>query len=142
MTACTERHSAAPADGLAGEGQKGMPEEGTAMTGPVLAGILAERTAEDVLRLAFAEAQDRGVAVRVVATVDAAELPDLVERWSGKYPEIPVTVSVRRGIDPAIALTAATRSCGVAVLPQPTDAYATALVGAVARRSGCPVLLV
>jgi hypothetical protein len=30
MTACTERHPAAPADGLAGEGQKGMPEEGTA----------------------------------------------------------------------------------------------------------------
>jgi hypothetical protein len=30
MTACTERHRAALADGLAGEGQKGMPEEGTA----------------------------------------------------------------------------------------------------------------
>jgi hypothetical protein len=24
MTACTERHSAAPTDGLTGEGQKGM----------------------------------------------------------------------------------------------------------------------
>jgi hypothetical protein len=30
MTACTERHPAAPADGLVGEGQKGMPEEDTA----------------------------------------------------------------------------------------------------------------
>jgi hypothetical protein len=30
MTDCTERHSAAPKDGLAGEGQKGMPEAGTA----------------------------------------------------------------------------------------------------------------
>jgi len=30
MTACTERHSAVPADGLAGGGQKGMPKEGTA----------------------------------------------------------------------------------------------------------------
>jgi hypothetical protein len=30
MTACTERHLAAPADDLAGEGQKGMPEEGSA----------------------------------------------------------------------------------------------------------------
>jgi hypothetical protein len=28
MTACTERQPAAPADGAAGEGQKGMPEEG------------------------------------------------------------------------------------------------------------------
>jgi len=27
MTACTERHPAAPANGLAGEGQKGMAEE-------------------------------------------------------------------------------------------------------------------
>jgi hypothetical protein len=27
MTDCTERHSPAPGDGLAGEGQKGMPEE-------------------------------------------------------------------------------------------------------------------
>jgi hypothetical protein len=25
MTACTERHTAAPHNGLAGEGQKGMP---------------------------------------------------------------------------------------------------------------------
>jgi hypothetical protein len=30
MTACTERHPAEPANGLAGEGQKGMPKEGTA----------------------------------------------------------------------------------------------------------------
>jgi hypothetical protein len=30
MTACTERHLAAPIDGLAGEGQKGMPKASTA----------------------------------------------------------------------------------------------------------------
>jgi hypothetical protein len=30
MTACTERHPAAPACGVAGEGQKGMPKGGTA----------------------------------------------------------------------------------------------------------------
>jgi hypothetical protein len=30
MTACTERHPAAPHDGVAGEGQKGMPKEGAA----------------------------------------------------------------------------------------------------------------
>jgi hypothetical protein len=27
MTACTERHSAAPHDGVEGEGQKAMPKE-------------------------------------------------------------------------------------------------------------------
>jgi hypothetical protein len=30
MTACTERHSAAPHNGIPGEGQKGMPKGGTA----------------------------------------------------------------------------------------------------------------
>jgi hypothetical protein len=30
MTACTERHPAEGANGLAGEGQKGMPEEARA----------------------------------------------------------------------------------------------------------------
>ena len=30
MTDCTERHPAGPSDGLAGEGQKGMPKEGSA----------------------------------------------------------------------------------------------------------------
>jgi hypothetical protein len=30
MTACTERHPAAPDNGLAGEGQKGIPKEGSA----------------------------------------------------------------------------------------------------------------
>jgi hypothetical protein len=30
MTACTERQPAAPDNGVAGEGRKGMPKEGTA----------------------------------------------------------------------------------------------------------------
>jgi hypothetical protein len=30
MTDCTERHPAEARDGLAGEGQEGMPKEGTA----------------------------------------------------------------------------------------------------------------
>jgi hypothetical protein len=30
MTACSERHSAAPGNGVAGEGLKGMPKGGTA----------------------------------------------------------------------------------------------------------------
>ena len=30
MSDCTERHPAGPDDGLAGEGQKRMPKEGTA----------------------------------------------------------------------------------------------------------------
>jgi hypothetical protein len=30
MTACTERHPAGPNNGIAGEGQQGMPKEDTA----------------------------------------------------------------------------------------------------------------
>jgi hypothetical protein len=30
MTACTERHPAAPSNGVSGEGQKGMPQGSTA----------------------------------------------------------------------------------------------------------------
>jgi len=116
------------------------------MTGPVLAGILAVSSAEEVLRLAFDEAQDRAVAVWVVAAGpaggDETELSGIVERWSGKFPDVAVTVSARSGVDPAITLTAATRTCGLAVLARPSDAYATTLVRAVARRSGCPVVLV
>ena len=112
------------------------------MTAPVLAGLLAVASAEDVLRLAFDEAQDRAVGVRVLATVDDAELAAIVDRLFGKYPDVPVTVSAPRAVDPAFTLTAATRSCCLAVLPSPTDARATALIGAVARRSGCPVVLV
>jgi hypothetical protein len=33
MTACTERHLAAPADGSAGEGQKGMQSAGEGQMG-------------------------------------------------------------------------------------------------------------
>jgi hypothetical protein len=32
MTACTERHPARANDGVAGEGQKGMPKEAAGMT--------------------------------------------------------------------------------------------------------------
>ncbi|MCU7731133.1 hypothetical protein ODJ79_46115 [Actinoplanes sp. KI2] len=119
-------------------------EPGT--TGAVLAGILAISSAEDVLRLAFDEAQDHGVAVRVMAAgltdADEDELSGIVQRWSGKYPDVAVTLSSRCVLDPAITLTAATRTCCLAVLAHPTDAYATALVRAVARRSGCPVRFV
>jgi len=115
------------------------------MTGPVLAGILSVRTAEEVLSLAFDEAQDHAVAVWVVAAglpaEDEDELSAVVGRWSGKYPDVAATVSARQAIDPAIVLTAASRVCSLAVLARPTNVFTTALIGAVERRSGCPVLL-
>ncbi|MFC7277703.1 hypothetical protein ACFQS1_27250 [Paractinoplanes rhizophilus] len=111
------------------------------MNGAVLAGILDVASADDVLRLAFEEAQQRGADLRVMATAPHAELTDTVDRWSAKYPDVPVSVVIRHVIDPAITLAAATRTCCLAVLARPTDTRATAVVRAVARRAGCPLVI-
>ena len=116
--------------------------------GPVLAGILAVATAEDVLRRSFAEARRRTVTLRVLlagpvtAAGEDALVGDLVDRWAEKYPDVPVTVAVRGGLDAAITLTAATRRCGLAVVAEPTDAHEAAVVEALARRAYCPVIVV
>lgn len=113
--------------------------------GPVLAGILTASSAEDVLRHAFDEAQRRAVALRVVAAGldpdDEPMLSELVDRWAGKYPEVPVSASVHSIVDAAITITAATRCCGLAVLTRPGDTRTTAVVRAVARRASCPVVV-
>ena len=111
------------------------------MNGAVLAGILDVASTDDVLRLAFDEAQQRGAALLVVATAPDAELTETLDRWSAKYPDVPVSVVIRHVIDPAVTLAAATRTCCLAVLARPTEARATAVVGAVARRAGCPLAL-
>ena len=112
------------------------------MNGAVLAGILAVASADDVLRLAFDEAQHRGVELRVVAAGADTDLSESVDRWSAKFPDVPVSVAPCHGIDPAITLAAASRTCCLAVLARPADARATAVVLAVARRAGCPLTLV
>jgi hypothetical protein len=122
------------------------PEAGrTGTAGPVLAGILAVNSAEDVLRFAFDEAQRRAVPLRVLAAGlaedDRAALDDAVGRWAGKYPGVPASVSVRDGLDPAICLAAAARTSCLAVLTAPGDARATAVVDAVVRRAACPLVI-
>lgn len=114
-------------------------------TGPVLAGILALPSAEDVLRSAFDQAHDRTAGLRVLAAglgpVDTEELTVLVDKWAGKFPDVPVSVSAQGAIDPAITVTAATRDCAVAVLGRPAGVRAAAVVRAIKRRARCPVLL-
>jgi len=119
-----------------------------AVAGPILAGVLSVRGADDVLRRCFSEARRRQVGVRVllagpqaVAGEDAL-LRKLVDRWAGTYPDVPVSVAVRSGLDAAITLTAATRRCGLTVLAEPADAQQTAVVQAVARRAYCPLIVV
>ncbi|MFI7542524.1 universal stress protein [Actinoplanes sp. NPDC049599] len=115
--------------------------------GPVLVGVLGAAPAEEALRYAFAEADDRAVGLLVTLTgevpaEDGVRQADLVQRWSEKYPGVPVTTSVRRGLDPAVILAAASRGCGLLVVQRPTRAAAAALVDAVSRRAHCPVVVV
>ncbi|GAA2607686.1 hypothetical protein [Paractinoplanes durhamensis] len=116
------------------------------MSAPVLAGILAMTGAGDVLRLAFGEAQRRRVALRIVAAGMVADdeplLTDLVERWVEKFPEVPAGIEFRDSLDPAITLTAATRTCCLAVLNAPDDPRDIAVVRAVQRRAACPLAVV
>ena len=113
--------------------------------GPVLAGILATRSADDILRCAFAEAQRRDVALHVLTagpspTADEeVRVRDLVDRWAEKYPAVPVTFSRRHGIDAAITLTGASRRCGLVVVAEPADGHDAAVVRALSRRVHCPL---
>jgi DNA-binding transcriptional LysR family regulator len=111
---------------------------------PVMVGIVGSAPAEMALRTAFAEADRRGVAVRVVVagTVDDVFLDDLVARWAEKYPGVRVTTQVRRRIDAAVTLVAATRACAVAFVPAAADPVTSAVVRALSRRAHCPVRVV
>lgn len=115
--------------------------------GPVLAGILATSSAEDVLRCAFAEAQRRDVTLHVLATgpsptaEEEATVGDLVDRWAEKYPAVRVTLSRRHGVDAAITLSGASRRCGLVVVAEPADGHDAAVVRALTRRARCPLMV-
>jgi len=117
------------------------------MADPVVAGILAVASAEDVLRHGFEAAGDRGVWLHVLVAGPAAaagpvdELFDLIELWSEKYPAVPVTVRVRAGLDAAIVLAAAARG-GELVLAEPHGPREDAILRALRRRVRCPVVVV
>lgn len=115
--------------------------------GPVLAGLLTPDDTDDVLRRAFREAEARGTAVAVVAAGaaarddHAAELTEAVGRWSEKHPGVAVTSARRPMFDPAVALTAATGECVLAVVAAPAEARIAAVVVSLERRAHCPVVV-
>jgi hypothetical protein len=117
--------------------------------GPVLVCLSEAHRGDAVLRFGFAEADRRAAPLHVLVTgrpaptgEDAAVLLDLVERWAEKYPAVPVTTRVSRGIDAAVSLTAATRGRALAVVAEPADARAAAVLHALTRRAHCPVVVV
>ncbi|GID32365.1 hypothetical protein C8E87_0309 [Paractinoplanes brasiliensis] len=117
------------------------PHDASATTGrgPVLAGILSAASADDVLRTAFDRAELGDVPL-IVLLAGGGEPPGSVAYWAGQHPRVVTSVSVPHGVDPAIALTAATGRAGLAVLPAAADAQEAAVVRAVTRRARCPVL--
>jgi hypothetical protein len=117
------------------------------MTDIVVAAVIGTASADAVLRIAFAEADRQRLPVIVLgvgASTPSAEaaLDDQVGRWTEKYPDLPVSVSVRRVLDAAVTLVAACRSARLLVADPSGGAAAAAVVRAVRRRISCPVLLV
>jgi hypothetical protein len=77
----------------------------------------------------------------LAAYTDAARLlDDIVAVWSDKYPDVEVRRALRHGLDPAFALTAASRSARLLVVG--STASSAPLVQALLHRAGCPVAVV
>jgi hypothetical protein len=98
------------------------------------------------LRAGLDRADACGAAVCVVcagpaSAADDAFLRDLIERWSEKYPGVPLTTRICRGIDAAVTLTAASRPCRIVVLANSAEPATAAVITAVARRAHCPVFV-
>ena len=118
-----------------------------ASIGGLLVGVIGAAPAEAALRLAFAEAERRDVALKVVAVgpgskTDDVVLRDLVERWAEKYPTVAVRFRLQRAVDPAVTLVAATRSCELAVVQDGSDAASSAVIRAISRRAHSRVVVV
>jgi hypothetical protein len=107
---------------------------------PVLVGVVGEPS-DDLVAFAFAEAALRGTALHALfVDVDGVPSerpqPDALTTWSEKYPEVVVSRSIRRGVDAAVALAAASRSAHLVVVGAGAEA-----IGLV-HLAGCPVAVV
>ncbi|WP_173161474.1 universal stress protein [Phytohabitans suffuscus] len=122
--------------------------------GPVVVGVDGTAGSEAALRFGFAEADLRrapltamhlwpplGAASPDRGGVSAAEglFLDLLATWSDKYPDVPVRLSVRHGLDAAIVLSAASRSARLMVV---SGATFNPVLAALTARAACPVAVV
>jgi len=79
--------------------------------------------------------------VEVAAFAEAVRLlDDTVAVWSDKFPDVRVRRALRHGLDPAFALTAASRSARLLVVG--STAPAVPLIEALVHRARCPVAVV
>jgi hypothetical protein len=79
--------------------------------------------------------------VEAAALAEAARLlDDTVALWSDKFPDVEVRRALRHGLDPAFALTAASRSAALLVVG--STVASAPLVQALIHRARCPVAVV
>jgi nucleotide-binding universal stress UspA family protein len=128
---------------------------------PVLVGVDGLPGAEAAVEFGFVEAALHAVPLRVVhlwppagasrGGCDRVEAEgaflDLLDTWSGKYPKVPVEMSVRHGLDAVIVLAAASRSAGLVVVSTPVPAGSDPIsrgspLAALLDRAGCPIVVV
>lgn len=121
----------------------------TPLPRPVLLGVSGTADSDGPVEFAFAEAALRGaplLAVHVWAedcgSHDEAErvLIAALERWAEKYPEVRIRLAARHGLDVPVALTAASRSCQLAVIGR--GRRTGPVFDVLLRRAHCPVAIV
>jgi nucleotide-binding universal stress UspA family protein len=138
-----------------------------ALPRPVLLGISAGGSQDQMVEFAFAEAWQRGAPLHAMHVWSVATDPEgyvvrgfeqaqqkadrlLVETllaWSGKYPDVVVHRILRHGLDAAVTLTAASRSAqlvvvGCAHAHGRFGLLASSVVGTLLERGGCPVAVI
>ncbi|GAA0815762.1 hypothetical protein [Spirilliplanes yamanashiensis] len=102
---------------------------------------------EPAVRAAFRAAERRHQPLLALFAGPAGAGPDgeprrLVERWAERYPAVPVELVVRRSVDAAVVVSAATHTAGLVVVRAERDHWAGSLGQALVVRAACPVLLV
>ena len=111
---------------------------------PVLVGVDPAVGADPLAEFAFAEAALRGAPLEVMwlrADPGDSIAADAVRRWSEKHPEVALSTTTRYGVDPAIAMTAASHSAQLVVVATTGRPATQWAARALVDRAGCPVAI-
>ncbi|ADD43105.1 UspA domain protein [Stackebrandtia nassauensis DSM 44728] len=133
---------------------------GTHRSGPVVVGLDDPATSAAVSAFASREAERRRVALHALhidnrgpsmeehstSDIDVADrLSAWSRRWCDEFPDVEVSVTVVSGVEPADALTEASRSAGVVVIGSRCR-FGSKMLGSTAyalvHRCDCPLVLV
>jgi len=108
----------------------------------VLVALVGSAGTEPAVAAAFDAAMRRGLPVVALAVEPSGGQLDVLARWSANYPDVPLTVSHRHGLDAAIVVVAASRAAALVAVAIEPHRWAGSPAQAIADRAHCPVLLV